>query len=220
MKYLLITLEVREGEKSHTHRNLYMTNATNVGFIGEYYAARYWGHATRDNKDAWWYFDTLATRLLDCVELTAKEYMSMQKIFSGNINVVKHQMIISDDDRQYYKIYAVNPLEDIVGEHLFEGSLTECVVFVKSENIQLINVDEVDDWIVAQSEQNSKKIDIESILVRRCFDLIGISTPNNIDVIVDYVYDYICENADEINWNNTDVIMGFHFWIESHNEGE
>jgi len=138
MKYLLITLEVREGEKTHTHRNLYMTNATNVGFIAEYYAARYWGHATRDNKDGWWYFDCLATRLLDCVELTAKEYMSMQKIFSGNRNVVKHMMLLSDDDRQYFKIYAVNLLEDIVGEHLFEGSLTECVVFVNQNIFNLL----------------------------------------------------------------------------------
>lgn len=61
-----------------------------------------------------------------------------------------------------------------------------------------------------------KKDAIEAILIS-IWASIGMDIPNNFEVIVQYVYEDVCETADPENWNNSDVVIGFRRWIESHN---
>lgn len=61
-----------------------------------------------------------------------------------------------------------------------------------------------------------KKDMIERILIGM-WASIGMDVPNNFEVIVQYVYEDVCETADSENWNDCDVVIGFRRWIESHN---
>lgn len=61
-----------------------------------------------------------------------------------------------------------------------------------------------------------KKDLIESILIDK-WASIGMNIPDNFEVIVQYVYEDVCETADPENWNDSDVVIGFRRWIESHN---
>jgi len=58
-----------------------------------------------------------------------------------------------------------------------------------------------------------KKDEIE----RRFINLltkIGMNIPDNFEDIVQYIYEDVCETADE-NWNDSDIVIGFRRWIES-----
>ena len=44
---------------------------------------------------------------------------------------------------------------------------------------------------------------------------IGIDIPDNFEVIVQFIYEDVCETADEQNWHSGDVAIGFRRWIES-----
>ena len=61
-----------------------------------------------------------------------------------------------------------------------------------------------------------KKDEIEAILIG-FWASIGMDIPYNFEVIVQYVYEDVCETADPENWNDSDVAIGFRRWIESHN---
>ena len=61
-----------------------------------------------------------------------------------------------------------------------------------------------------------KKDAIEKILISM-FASIGMNTPDNYEVIVQFVYEDVCETADPENWSDGDVAIGFRRWIESHN---
>lgn len=61
-----------------------------------------------------------------------------------------------------------------------------------------------------------KKDTIESILISMWASM-GMGIPNNFEVIVQHVYEDVCETADPVNWNDSDVMIGFRRWIESHN---
>lgn len=68
--------------------------------------------------------------------------------------------------------------------------------------------------------------EIESIVID-IFSRIGCDLPNNLEDIVQFVYEDVLETADnnnwedildvthKNNWNNDDVIIGFRRWIES-----
>jgi hypothetical protein len=62
----------------------------------------------------------------------------------------------------------------------------------------------------------NKKKEIISILIDN-FDRMNMDTPSNFDEIADFVYDDVCETADQENWNDSDVVIGFRRWIESKN---
>lgn len=59
-----------------------------------------------------------------------------------------------------------------------------------------------------------KKDEIERILINMWTN-IGMDIPDNYEDIVQYVYEDVCETADPMNWNNSDVVIGFRGWIES-----
>ena len=44
---------------------------------------------------------------------------------------------------------------------------------------------------------------------------IGIDIPDNFEDIVQFIYEDVCETADEQNWHSGDVAIGFRRWIES-----
>ena len=56
--------------------------------------------------------------------------------------------------------------------------------------------------------------EIESIVID-IFARIGCDLPDNWEDIVQFVYEDILDTADNNNWNNDDVIIGFRRWIES-----
>ena len=68
-----------------------------------------------------------------------------------------------------------------------------------------------------QAINTKKKDEIESILIDM-FDRIGIQTPSNFEDITQFVFEDVCETADEVNWNDDDVHIGFRRWIESHDK--
>jgi len=65
-----------------------------------------------------------------------------------------------------------------------------------------------------QKANTQKKDEITSMLID-IFDRIVIDTPNNFDEILEFVFEDVCETADPINWNESDVAIGFRRWIES-----
>jgi hypothetical protein len=44
---------------------------------------------------------------------------------------------------------------------------------------------------------------------------IGIDVPSNYEAIVDYIYEDVCDSADDTNWHSGDVDIAFRRWIES-----
>lgn len=59
-----------------------------------------------------------------------------------------------------------------------------------------------------------KKDEIE----RRFINLItkiGMDIPSNFEDIVQFIYEDVCQCADENNWNDDDIVIGFRRWIES-----
>lgn len=44
---------------------------------------------------------------------------------------------------------------------------------------------------------------------------IGMDTPENLEDIVQFIYEDVCEVADAENWHSGDVVIGFRRWIES-----
>lgn len=59
-----------------------------------------------------------------------------------------------------------------------------------------------------------KKNAIEEILINKWTEM-GIRIPDNHKAIVQYVYEYVTDNAHPTKWNDKDVNLGFGFWIES-----
>jgi hypothetical protein len=64
-----------------------------------------------------------------------------------------------------------------------------------------------------ENEENSKKKEIVSVLID-IFDRINIDTPSNFDEIAEFCYNDVCETADPINWNDSDVAIAFRRFIE------
>lgn len=81
MKYLLITLEIQDGERRHTHRVLHTTTGKNIEFSAERYASTYWGYGT--HSDDWWWVDgEIAIRVKLVKELSVYEYKLMSELMS------------------------------------------------------------------------------------------------------------------------------------------
>ena len=58
------------------------------------------------------------------------------------------------------------------------------------------------------------KNEIEKIFIK-LITKIGMDTPSNFDDIVQFIYEDVCETADEDNWHDGDIVIGFRRWIES-----
>ena len=208
MRHLLITLEVQDGERRHTVRNLHTTKANDINFAAERYAASYWGHGTRDNCDEWWWINgEFAIRVFSCVELSKADYVTLSKAFhSTTAHKPLVKIILSDDDREYFKVYHVNKHEIIDGECIIEGSLVDCVELVEGQ-YELVNKKEVEDWGI------NKRIEIRNKIIKLLSSL-GMDMPNNLTDIVDFVYNDVCETANQTDWSDADVVIGLRRWME------
>ena len=65
-----------------------------------------------------------------------------------------------------------------------------------------------------QDESFGMRDEIESMVID-IFPKIGCDLPDNWEDIVQFVYEDVLDTADNNNWNNDDVIIGFRRWIES-----
>lgn len=65
---------------------------------------------------------------------------------------------------------------------------------------------------------NDKQSEIASMIID-IFDRINIDMPSNFDDILEFIYNDICETADEKDWHDGDVAIAFRRWIESKNIG-
>lgn len=83
MKYLFITLSVQDGERNHTHRVLHTTNAKDINFAAERYAATYWGYGSHDEDGRWWFNGEMAIKVDNVVELSSNDYYLVNSIFMG-----------------------------------------------------------------------------------------------------------------------------------------
>lgn len=86
MKYLFITLTIQDGERSHTHRILHSTNAIDIKFAAQRYAASYWGHGSHTGE--WWWFQGEVALKLDFVtEISQTGYDYLSLLFGGGIQL-------------------------------------------------------------------------------------------------------------------------------------
>ena len=72
----------------------------------------------------------------------------------------------------------------------------------------LANRFKMENWTV------EKKDLIEKIFISEISKL-GMDVPSNFEDIVQFIYEDVCEVADEKEWHSGDVIIGFRRWIES-----
>lgn len=80
MKYLYIELEVVDGERTHTHRNVITTSAKNINFVAERYAASYWGECDGHEDEYWDYFDIMI-KVEKVKEISKNLYNELNKLF-------------------------------------------------------------------------------------------------------------------------------------------
>lgn len=59
-----------------------------------------------------------------------------------------------------------------------------------------------------------KKDEIEKTFIN-VISKIGMDIPENFEEIVQFIYEDVCECADEESWSDGDVVIGFRRWIES-----
>ena len=59
-----------------------------------------------------------------------------------------------------------------------------------------------------------KKDEIEKRFIN-LITKIGMDIPSNFEDIVQFIYEDVCETADEENWHDGDIAIGFRRWIES-----
>ena len=65
---------------------------------------------------------------------------------------------------------------------------------------------------MAQVKQ--KRIEVQNILIMLLSNM-GIDTPENIEEIVQFVFEDVCECADPVKWHSGDVAKDFRRWIEA-----
>lgn len=80
-KKLFIELDVRDGERVHTHRVLTETTCEDINFAGQWYASHYWGETYRDGNSWYAWGGEIAITLKEVKELTKDEFKLLNKIF-------------------------------------------------------------------------------------------------------------------------------------------
>lgn len=63
------------------------------------------------------------------------------------------------------------------------------------------------------------KKEIVEILIDN-FDRMNMDIPHNFDEILEFVIEDVKETADEENWNDADVVIGFRRWIEAQSNNQ
>ena len=112
MKYLFIELKIQDGEREHTHRVLHTTNAKNIQFAAQRYAAQYWGKSELSFKAWFTHGGEIAIEVSDVKELTKFEYDLMYKFFydkndmnNNNYFNIVHAGYRQESEREEIQIY-------------------------------------------------------------------------------------------------------------------
>lgn len=81
MKYLVLYIDTRDGERDHTSKVLLITQCKNINFAAQWYTAHFWGECgIRESKSEWWWwFYDIACRLESVTEITEGEYNVLKK---------------------------------------------------------------------------------------------------------------------------------------------
>ncbi len=150
MKYLFIELNIQDGENRHTHRVLHTTNGTDIDFVSQLYASRYYGSKS-ERYDSWWNFQAgcIGVKVVHVRELTEYEYNLLSEIFSytgkrKDYFEIVHSGYQKGIDREEIQVHAgengnifisKNPMGfvvDVFGQnnnpdtmHIFESMLTD-----------------------------------------------------------------------------------------------
>lgn len=139
---------------------------------------------------------------------------------NGSRVEVESRIITSEEDFNSYKELFPDYYPHVV--ELFKRELSEDNVIivngkggwcVESEDIKIIKYLDAPNWTV------EKKDEIETVFI----DLItrmGMDLPKNFEVIVQDIYEDVCETADPDNWSEGDVAIGFRRWIEAQGSGK
>lgn len=72
-----------------------------------------------------------------------------------------------------------------------------------------------DNFILSYRNWSVEKKDLVERSLIDMWSRIGMGIPNNYEDIVQYVYEDVCETADPVLYNDSDVVIGFRRWIES-----
>ena len=202
MKYLLITLQVREGERVHTHRCLETTNAKNIYFAAERFASKYWGYGERED-DYWWFHGEIIVEVKSVIELTEYEYNLMSRLFSGhkqeNYFEIVHAGYQSELEREEIQIHAGDN-GNILLNKTDQGFVID--VYSQDEHINKIAV-----W----------EDKINGILLEVTNDFKNFSTSDIEDFMNEWGQTHveICSNLEYDASDADDLLMIDYFWVQS-----
>ena len=79
VKYLVIQLEERNGEREYTHRCLHTTKCDSIDFAAEWYCAHFWGEST-GLEDEWWWFHDVMVRVYSVKEVSKKQFNLLNRL--------------------------------------------------------------------------------------------------------------------------------------------
>jgi len=202
MKYLLITLEVQDGERRHTHRILHTTNAKDIQFAAQRYAASFWGYG--EHQDEWWWVNgEFAIRVKLVKELSEYEYRLMSELMSETIThtdfyfKIVHAGWNKDSQREEIQIHC--------GENgnlfLFQddGKLGFiCDVYGQTDHVSTMQVWEEDLADEDDAPENFSELELEEFK----------SNWGQTHVEICANLDYDIEDAD-------DLLVDDYFWLET-----
>lgn len=78
--YIFLRFDIQDGERTHQHKVLFQTRATNIKFAIHKYLSQYWGESDYDRKDkVWWFFNEITLKLVKYEVLTKEKYDFLTK---------------------------------------------------------------------------------------------------------------------------------------------
>lgn len=153
MKYLYIELEIRQSEFEHMHRVLHTTNANNIQFAAQRYAATFWGESERlkygDKKEDIWeaHGGEMHIKVYRVKELTQKEYNTMYNIlyYGNNPKTETRVYVVNIDEFDMDTEVARPGAEDFDEELFIERAEEEGRVYTLSGFQEAFNNEQISD---------------------------------------------------------------------------
>ena len=79
VKYLVIQLEERNGEREYQHRCLHSTKCDSIDFAAEWYCAHFWGENSYREDEWWWFYDVMV-KVHSVKEVTKRQYNLLNRL--------------------------------------------------------------------------------------------------------------------------------------------
>ena len=81
MKTIFLQFDIRDGERTHTHKVLFNTKCKNLEFAVQYYIAHFWGESYFQDG-AWWAWNgEIAMKCQSWAEVPAEDLKIINKYF-------------------------------------------------------------------------------------------------------------------------------------------